>query len=124
MNLSDIKNLISEVGKVVFVENDKVVGVFLSYDEYRKMVAQKGEQCPASSLPLFTSKEKPVEPKVSGSPAVLDETFDDELVDIVAEEPEEPEVVVVSPISEAEKPKPNIPSLETEKELTIDDLPF
>ncbi|GEM_PF-3891454 len=128
MNFSDIKNLISEEGKVVFIENDKIVGVFLSYEEYRKIAAQKNcsQPSPTASLPLFEATEKPnsnqavgetsplsVNP-VSEAPNVsaVNEVFD-EPSEIVAEEPE----VIIMP-----ERKPT--EIGQDKELTIDDLPF
>jgi len=121
MNLLDIKNLISEVGKVVFVEGDKVVGVFLSYEEYLKMVAQKNEQCPASSLPLFTPKEAPAKPACPASPMIMSEVFEDEPTEIL---PEEPEVIITASPAESFGSEVKPVEIKQEKELSIDDLPF
>ncbi|MDD5750577.1 MAG: hypothetical protein PHU56_02930 [Candidatus Pacebacteria bacterium] len=125
MNLSDIKNLISEIGgKVVFVENDKVVGVFLSYDEYRKIAAQKNCSCPAPKLPLFTSgpEEEPAGFNVPEDlPSSSEEPFDVAPADIVAEEPE---VIIAPAPARPVSHKPDLIYPGPEKELTVDDLPF
>ncbi len=124
MNLSDIKNLISEEGKVVFIENDEVMGVFLSYEEYRKIVVQKSKQDPAPSLPLFDSKRE-ADFKATPSPMLAGDDFSDEAADIITEEAEGPEVIVTHPEPKPVQPAELAPdSSSSEKELSIDDLPF
>ncbi|PIU16191.1 hypothetical protein COT20_00760 [bacterium (Candidatus Gribaldobacteria) CG08_land_8_20_14_0_20_39_15] len=127
MNLSDIKNLISDEGKVVFVENDKIVGIFLSYGEYQKISSQKNCSAPttaAANLPLFVPpvKEQKNEPLMSGTDGFFDEPV--EMVD------EEPKVIIEQSIHESEKAESvkadsdSAAKIKTEKELTVDDLPF
>ena len=124
MNLQDIKNLILEEGKVVFIENEEVMGVFLSYEEYRKMIVQKSKQNPASSLPLFDSKIES-DSNAAPSPMTTEDDFADEAADIMIEEAEGPEVVVMHPEPKPVKTaEPGPDSSNSEKELSIDDLPF
>jgi len=45
MTISNIKKLLAGEGKVVFVDDDEVVGVFLSFAEYKKITEKCQDNC-------------------------------------------------------------------------------
>lgn len=103
MDFNKIKQLASDGGKLVFIEDGEIAGVFLSFDEYKKMRDKCFDNCSC----FETANDDEQFPEIG-----IDD--DDANGDEVESENKEAEVPPLSSVAM----EPNVQS------FGVDDLPF